>query len=95
METTESILGTSSRLTPRLIRVDTTDVASLLAVSMEATAPTLFMILTSSSDPPWHSMVSVSNTCRGMLHERLVVKRRTHIEYTCLITLGVIFESLH
>ena len=47
METTESVLGISSHLIPRLIRVDTTDVASLLAVSMETTAPTLFIILTS------------------------------------------------
>lgn len=65
METTESVLGISSHLTPRLIRVDTTDIASLLAVSMEATAPTLFIILTSSSDPPWHSMVSINSTCIG------------------------------
>ena len=34
----ESVLGISSYLTPQVIRVDTTDVASLLAVSMEAIA---------------------------------------------------------
>ena len=32
------MLGISSYLTPQVIRVDTTDVASLLAVSMEAIA---------------------------------------------------------
>ena len=41
METTddrESMLGISVCLTPQLILVDTTDVASLLAVSMKAIA---------------------------------------------------------
>ena len=56
---------------------------SVLSLSSDATAPTLFIIRTNSVDPPLHSIASVSNTWKGMLHVLLVINSNTQTAYSC------------
>lgn len=72
---------------PLDIRSDATCVLSRLAVSSDATAPTLFIILTNSVDPPLQSIASVSITCRGILHVVFVINNSTQRAYSWRIFL--------
>ena len=80
IDTTLSMFGTKSLVTPFVSLDWTTSVASRCAVSRAAIAPTRLSSFTSSWDPPWHSTASVSIVCMGTEHCELVQNRMTHRE---------------